>query len=141
MLPGLDDSHSIHAEERLRGERELWLTTVRSDGQPQSSLVGFLWNGGEVLIMSRPGSQKVRNLTGNPRLALHLEVDRSDDAGGVLTVEGVATPAPGPLGADEAAAYTAKYDDVLQDAGLSAEEFLAEYSAVIRARPTRVRTQ
>ena len=38
------------AEGRLRDEGIIWLTTVRSDGQPQSVPVWFLWNGESFLI-------------------------------------------------------------------------------------------
>jgi hypothetical protein len=45
------------------------------------------------------------------------------------------------MGAGETAAYIAMYEDVLVGAGLTAEELLAEYSVLIRVRPTRARTQ
>lgn len=62
MLPGLDETTSGPAERRLRDEREIWLTTVRADGQPQASVAGFLWDGTDVLVLSQPGTAKVRNL-------------------------------------------------------------------------------
>ena len=141
MLPGLAETDTARAEQRLRAEREIWITTVRRDGQPQSSPVGFLWDGAEFLILSRPDSPKVRNLTGNPRLALHLDTDRSGADSGVLTLEGVAALDRAAVGADESAAYLARYEDVLRAAELTAESFFAEYSAVIRVRPTRARVQ
>ncbi len=39
------------AESRLREEMIIWLTTVRSDGQPQSVPVWFLWDGEQVLAL------------------------------------------------------------------------------------------
>ena len=41
------------AERRLREEQIIWLTTVRSDGQPQSVPVWFFWDGEKFLICSR----------------------------------------------------------------------------------------
>ncbi|ADB50764.1 TIGR03667 family PPOX class F420-dependent oxidoreductase [Conexibacter woesei] len=141
MLPNLDDAARARAETRLRDEHEVWITTVRSDGQPQSSPVGFLWDGHSVLIVSQPGSRKVRNLRENPRVALHLEVDRAGDGGdgGILTLEGVATVDPDPIGEREAAAYADKYEEEMRSAELTPEALFADYSAVIRVRPTRVR--
>jgi PPOX class probable F420-dependent enzyme len=141
MLPSLDDSKSAYAEQRLRDEQEIWITTIRRDGQPQASPVGFLWNGADILILSQPSSQKVRNLSANPRVALHLDIDRhAQSGGGVVTLEGLAAIDPNPLRADEAARYVEKYQDVLRDAELTPTELFADYSAVIRVKPTRSRT-
>ncbi|WP_426242139.1 pyridoxamine 5'-phosphate oxidase family protein [Nocardioides sp. LHG3406-4] len=99
MLPGLDDQATAHAEQRLLYEQEIWITTVRPDGRPQASPVGFLWDGASFLILSQPESQKVRNLRGNPHVALHLEIDRQAERdGGVVTLEGVAELDPEPIG-------------------------------------------
>src|SRR4029450_13438017 len=82
-----------HADGRLRREVIVWLTTVRGDGQPQSSPVWFLWDGRTTLIHSLPGSQKVPNIRRNPRVSLHLN---DDGAGGdVVSIEGTATIAEG----------------------------------------------
>ena len=53
------------AERRLREEKIGWLTTVRSDGQPQSVPVWFLWDGERFLIYSQPHRQKLKNMGGN----------------------------------------------------------------------------
>jgi PPOX class probable F420-dependent enzyme len=139
MLPGLDETTSGPAERRLRDEQEIWITTVRSDGQPQASPVGFLWDGSEFLILSQPNTAKVRNVMGNPKVALHLDIARGGETGGVLTLEGVAALDPHPLGAAEASAYVRKYEDVLRSQQLTADELFAEHSAVLRVRPTRAR--
>lgn len=139
MLPGLDDVSNAHAEHRLRTEQEIWIVTVRRDGQPQASPVGFLWDGAEFLILSQPASPKVRNLRDNPRIALHLDIDRDDGGGGVLTVEGLATVDNEPLPEDEAATYVEKYQDVMRMSGLTAKALFADYSTVIRVKPTRAR--
>src|SRR5260221_14203990 len=61
------------AAERLRDEIIAWLATVRPDGQPQPSPVWFLWQEPDILMYSKPNTPKLRNLEGNPRVALHLE--------------------------------------------------------------------
>jgi PPOX class probable F420-dependent enzyme len=139
MLPDLDTDKRASAEQRLREETTLWLTTVRADGQPQASPVGFVWDGARFLIISDPGSPKVRNLRGNPKVALHLDLDKDASDGGVLTLEGVATLETGPPPDDEIAAYLDRHLDAIQAAGLTPAEAFAQLSAVIRVTPTRVR--
>lgn len=140
MLPGLDTTLGTRADRRLRAEQEIWITTVRSDGQPQASPVGFLWDGDTVLIMSQPGSQKVRSLRANPRVALHLDIDRQADGNnGVVTLDGVATLGSQPISTAETTRYLEKYADLLASLEMTADELLAEYSTVIRVHPTRAR--
>ncbi|WP_157988037.1 nitroreductase/quinone reductase family protein [Jiangella endophytica] len=140
MLPGLDDTATATARRRLDDETEIWITTVRVDGQPQTSLVGFLRDGDSVLVLSQPGAAKLRNLRANPRVSLHLDTDRTDGAGGgVLTLEGEAAVEEGPLDGDEAARYVDRYRAVIEQAGATPDDLLAGYSAVIRVTPTRVR--
>jgi PPOX class probable F420-dependent enzyme len=139
-LPTLDDSKSAQVERRLRDEHELWITTVRSDGQPQASPVGFLWDGTSFLILSQPDTPKIRNLRRNPRVALHLDIDRqAEQDGGVLTLEGTATLDADPLSDEDAAAYVRKYEETLRAAEMTPEELFAAYSALIRVTPTRTR--
>ena len=44
MLDPSRQAHA-HADRRLRSEQVAWLTTVRADGQAQSSPMWFLWDG------------------------------------------------------------------------------------------------
>jgi PPOX class probable F420-dependent enzyme len=123
------------ALQRLRQEPVVWLTTVRADGQPQSSPVWFDWNGSDLLVLSQPSAGKVGNITGQPRVALHL----ADDQGGdVVTIEARAE-----LGTEltdaEAESYLDKYVSRIEAAGQTAESMRASYSVVLRLHPTRVR--
>ncbi|WP_158602768.1 pyridoxamine 5'-phosphate oxidase family protein [Jiangella rhizosphaerae] len=140
MLPGLDDAAAGTARRRLEDETEIWITTVRADGQPQTSLVGFLWDGDRVLVLSQPGAGKLRNLRDNPRVSLHLDVDHADGAGGgVVTLEGEAVVEEGPLAGDEAERYVDKYRAVIEAVGATPDDVLAGYSTLIRVTPTRAR--
>jgi PPOX class probable F420-dependent enzyme len=135
----LDPSKPAHARatQRLRSERVAWLTTVRADGQAQSSPVWFLWDGQTFLLYSQPGAQKVRNLAANPKVALHLD---DDGAGGdIVTVEGTAALEPGSPRADRVEGYLAKYRSAIEALGYEAGPFARTYSSAIRVRPTRVR--
>ncbi|TDE08122.1 nitroreductase/quinone reductase family protein [Jiangella asiatica] len=146
MLPDLDDDARARAEERLREQTVVWLTTVSADGQPQTSPVGFVWDGESFLILSQPGQAKVRNLGGNPRVSLHLDLDGEAERNSVLTVEGVATVDPAPPGGsarlseDEAAVYVERYLESMEWAGTTPEATFADFSTVIRVTPTRARS-
>jgi PPOX class probable F420-dependent enzyme len=125
------------AAERLRAEPVAWLTTVRADGQAQSSPVWFLWDGQTFLLYSQPGAQKVRNLAANPKVALHLGDD--GDGGDIVTVEGTAEVEPGTPRADRVEGYLAKYQVAIEALGYEPGPFARTYSTPIRVRPTRMR--
>ncbi|WP_165966699.1 pyridoxamine 5'-phosphate oxidase family protein [Actinomadura sp. 7K507] len=146
MLPDLEGERAARAEERLRKETVIWLTTVTPDGQPQTSPVGYVWNGKTFLMISAPGTPKIRNLRGNARVALHLDLDTASEDHSVLTIEGVAeldpAPAggPAPLDEDEIAAYMEKHRESMDSAGMTPGEVFTELSTVIRVAPARVRS-
>jgi Pyridoxamine 5'-phosphate oxidase len=76
MLDTTTDA-GARADRRLGEEEILWFTTVRSDGQPQSVPVWFLWDGEMFLIYSQPDRQKLKNIGGNSRVGLHLDANTS----------------------------------------------------------------
>ena len=136
MLDPSQDAHA-HADRRLRSEPVAWLTTVRADGQPQSTPVWFLWDGETFLLYSQPGAQKVRNVTANPKVSLHLvDYAAGDD---VVAFEGTAAVEPGTPRADRVAAYLTKYQTAIEALGYEPGPFARTYSMAIRVRPTRVR--
>ncbi len=136
MLDPTDPKHA-HALERLGREAIAWLTTVRRDGQPQSSPVWFLWEGSAFLLFSIPTSAKVPNIRANPRVSLHL----SDDGAGadVVTFEGTAEIVEGMPSPDAVPAYVDKYRGMIEEMGANPTQFGAEYATAIRVTPTRVR--
>jgi PPOX class probable F420-dependent enzyme len=123
------------ADGRLREEEVAWLTTVRSDGQPQSVPVWFLWDGEGFLIYSEPGRQKLRNVGRNPRVGPHLNSDdRGDD---VVRVEGRAELPDGFAPADELLGYVEKYRKAIARIGYDPEGFARAYSVALRVTPER----
>jgi PPOX class probable F420-dependent enzyme len=119
----------------LRAEPVLWLSTVRPDGGPHLVPIWFSWNGREILIASKPGAQKVRNLRANPTAMLALGEAEDDFDVGLL--EGHAELVDAPAAASLPAAHLDKYRSEMARLGLGTDEFLATYSQVIRIRPTR----
>jgi PPOX class probable F420-dependent enzyme len=134
----IDKSHPKwrDAETRLQREVILWLTTVRGDGQPQSSPVWFLWDGDAFLIYSMPQAGKVSNIRSNPNVAAHL----SDDGQGedVVTFDATAEITQDPVKAHDEK-YVEKYRKLIADLGYDEERFAREYSVGIRIVPTRAR--
>jgi hypothetical protein len=53
---------------KLESEEVIWLTTIRGDGQPQSSVVWFLLEGDELLIYSKKGTIRNENVVDNPMI-------------------------------------------------------------------------
>ncbi len=109
---------------RLETEPLIWMTTVRVDGTPQSSLVWFLWEGNQILVYSRRSS-RVRNLTENPRVALNF--NSNDSGGAVATFTGTAeideTRSPVPENPD----YLEKYAADITRIGHTPSSFAEAY--------------
>jgi PPOX class probable F420-dependent enzyme len=136
VLDPSKEAHA-HADRRLRSEQVAWLTTVRADGQAQSTPVWFLWDGETFLLYSQPGAQKVRNVAANPKVSLHLGDDGAGDD--IVTFEGAATVEPDTPRADRVAEYLAKYQTAIEGLGYEPGPFARTYSTAIRVRPTRAR--
>jgi PPOX class probable F420-dependent enzyme len=122
---------------RLTEEPVIWLTTVRSNGQPQTSPVWFLFEDGEFLIYSLAGTARTANLADNPRVSLNL--DGNGLGGNIVTIEGIARIDPDAPPSCDVVPYQQKYRDFIARNGWTPESFAADYPMVIRIRPTRVR--
>jgi PPOX class probable F420-dependent enzyme len=134
MLDTTTDA-GARADRRLREEIMIWLTTVRSDGQPQSVPVWFLWDGETFLIYSQPGRQKLRNIGGNPRVGLHL--NSNDRGGDVVRVEGAAQMLEDFPPATEVGEYLEKYRESIARIGFDPDGFARTYSVALRVTPGR----
>jgi PPOX class probable F420-dependent enzyme len=133
------DSDRRHAEVRLRREKIAWLTTVRRDGQPQSSPVWFLWRDGEIVVYSKPTTQKVRNVQTNPRVAVHLrDVDEGSD---IVSIEGTAEIDDAYPAAAAIPDYVKKYRAMIADINMDPDSFAKSYSVPVRIRPTKIRVE
>ena len=74
--PAMTAATAALAEARLdrflSSEPVVWLSTVRPDGAPHLVPIWFTWDGWSLLVFSKPGAQKVRNLRANPVAMLAL---------------------------------------------------------------------
>jgi PPOX class probable F420-dependent enzyme len=119
----------------LAEEPIVWLSTVRPDGAPHVVPIWFWWDGEALLVFSKPGAQKVRNLRADPRVMLAL--GDADDDFDVGMLEGTAELLDIPTAAILPAAHLEKYRSQLAAIGLDADEYASTYSQVIRIRPDR----
>lgn len=128
-----------HAARRLRADPVIWLTTVRADGQPQSTPVWFIWEEDRdtILMFSLPTSPKLENMRGNPKVSLHF----NDIAGGdVVSIEGTAMIIDDVPPLDQLSLYVDKYRTlIVQELGTEPEAMARQYSQAIRVHPTRLR--
>jgi PPOX class probable F420-dependent enzyme len=113
----------------------LWLTTVRPNGQPQSSPVWFVIDDDEFLVYSLDDTARTANLSENPRVSLNLDSNAGAD---VVVVEGTARIVGGPSSLDHAE-YQAKYHDGIHRIGHTPESFAERYPVPIRITPIRWR--
>ena len=125
------------ADRRLWEETTIWLTTVRSDGQPQSVPVWFLWNGETFLIYSQPGRQKLKNFGRSARFGMHLNAN--DRGGDVVRAEGTAEVVQDVPPANEVGEYLEKYGENIARIGFDPDGFARTYSVALRAKPNRWR--
>ena len=132
----LDDPKHALAEERLRSEIAVWLTTVTPDGQPQSTPVWFHWDGETFLFYSQRGRPKLANIVVNPRVSLHLV--GAPDAEDAIAFEGTAAVDGSAPPGDQIPAYIEKYLDLIDGFGWTPASFAADYSVPVRVTPTRI---
>jgi PPOX class probable F420-dependent enzyme len=134
---------AAHAQERLRQDEMIWITTVRADGQPQTSAVWFHWDGTDFLLVSQPRSPKIRNIEADPRVSLNL--NGTGYGADLVVVEGTAEVVPDFAGGAwpepaRIAAYYAKYERSLRDdLRSSAAEMASAFTTALRITPTRWR--
>lgn len=133
----LDDPKYARADEKLRSEIAMWLTTVTPDGQPQSTPVWFRWDGDTFLTYSQPNRPKLRNIAAEAKVSLHLVGDVEGED--VITFEGTAAIDPTAPPADRLDGYMEKYSYLVERFGWTPSSMAADYSVAIRVTPTRVR--
>lgn len=129
--------HGSEARSRLETEKIIWLTTVRRNGQPQTSPVWFLLQADEILIYSLPDTARVANIEANPHVSLNL--DGNARGGAVVTMEGTARIDRSTPPASQVPEYVAKYAVYMERNGWTPEVFAKRYSAPIRVTYTRGR--
>jgi PPOX class probable F420-dependent enzyme len=137
MKINTDTEFGKRVASRLQEEQMIWLTTTGSDGAPQPRPVWFLWDEETFLIFSRPGGAKMKHISNNHLVAMHL--DGNGKGGDIVVLIGEATIDDTGLRADEVADYVEKYSAGMKRLGMTAAQFSETYSAVIRVVPNQLR--
>lgn len=122
-------------ESALERHDVVWLSSTRPDGRPHLVPVWFVWSDGLIVVFSKPGAQKVRNLLADPRAMVAIG-ERTADFD-IELIEAEAEVAPGSLDETARERFARKYEAALGRAASTVEEFAAVYSQSIRLRPTR----
>jgi PPOX class probable F420-dependent enzyme len=127
------------AQQRLRDERVIWLTTIGADGTPQPNPVWFLWDSSasSFLVYSLPDAQRLRHIERNPRVALHF--DGNGQGGNIVVFGAEARRSTSDPSADQVTAYVDKYRDFIARNFGTPEAFAQRYSVALRITPDRVR--
>jgi PPOX class probable F420-dependent enzyme len=132
------DPFGRRVAEHLRSDPVVWLTTVAPSGAPQPSPVWFLWDGASSLLMfSRAGTSRTRNLATNPRVALNFAGDGR--GGDIVVLSGTASVELERPGDEVVQAYLEKYTELMQRLGYEWESFATQYNVPIRITLTRLR--
>lgn len=116
----------------------IWLTTIRADGQPQTSVVWFLVDGDEILVYSKKGTIRNDNVVANPRVSLNL--NSTPSGGGVVTMEGTARIDMDAPRASENPPYLGKYLKRIEGYNWTPDSFSNDYPLPIRISVDKVRT-
>jgi PPOX class probable F420-dependent enzyme len=125
-----------HAARRLREEIIGWLTTISPEGAPQPVPIWFLWDGDRsILLYSRPGKRKLRNIAANPRVSLNLDSDGID--ADIVVCWGEAHVSGDPP-ASEVPDYVSKYAERIAALGWTPDSFAADFSIPLRIDLTRI---
>jgi PPOX class probable F420-dependent enzyme len=125
------------AREHLERDIVAWLTTVATDGRPQSSVIGFLHDDEGILFYSEPDTPKLRNIAHSPLVSFALQSDPYGDH--YLIIEGTAVVDPTVVPSNRHPAYQPKYHEPNEHWGLDDEQVGRDFSVPIRITPKRVR--
>jgi len=119
----------------LETEPVIWLSTIRADGAPHLVPTWFVWDGEAIVIVSKPGAVKVRNLRANPRAMLALGDAEADFD--VCLLEARADVVAGPCAPSLRALFDAKYAARIAALDVTPAQFARTYSQVIRLAPVK----
>ena len=131
-----DTPFGDRVRKRLDEEVVGWLTTVSKDGTPRPSPIWFWWDGESMLIYSKDGTSRTRNLARDS--ACSFNFDGNGSGGDIIILEGTAAFSDDPP-STEIPEYQAKYQDEIPQIGMDPGTFALGYPIPIRFHPRRLR--
>lgn len=119
----------------LETEPVIWLSSTCADGAPHLVPTWFAWDGEAIVVVSKPGAVKVRNLRADRRAMLALGDAEADFDVGLLEATAELPVEPTPL--ELPATFRAKYAERIAALGLIPAQFARTYSQMIRLVPVK----
>jgi len=121
------------ARDLLSRARVVWIGASRPDGRPHLVPAWFVWDGTEVVVLSRPGAAKVSLVRRDGRVMLGL-MDGDLFDGELIEGEGRVVEAA----TDDLRERIAdKYGDAIGRHGFTPSSFMSTFATAIRIRPNR----
>ncbi|WP_345470156.1 TIGR03667 family PPOX class F420-dependent oxidoreductase [Actinoallomurus oryzae] len=137
VIPDRATAYGERVRRRLTEEMAIWLTTVGRDGTPQPNPVGFLWDGGDsVLIYSQANARRLANIRRQPRVSLNFDGNGGDD---IVVLTGTAEILDGHPAVPDNPAWLEKYGAAINARFGDAASFAERFSVPVRIHLTRVR--
>lgn len=137
VIPDRVTAYGERVRRRLTGEMTIWLTTVGRDGTPQPNPVGFLWDGGDsLLIYSQADARRLANIRRQPLVSLNFDSDGGYD---IVVLTGTAEILDDYPAVPGNPAWLEKYGEAIGARFGSAVKFAERFPVPVRIRLTRVR--
>jgi PPOX class probable F420-dependent enzyme len=137
VIPGQATAYGERVRRRLTDDTAIWLTTVGRDGTPQPNPVGFLWEGGDsLLIYSQTEARRLANIRRQPLVSLNFDSNGGDD---IVVLTGTAEILDDYPAVPDNPAWLEKYGEAIDARFGSAVKFAERFSVPVRIHLTRVR--
>ena len=130
-------AHGQRALQELATEPVVWFTTVGDHGYPQPNLVWFLYDDGDVIIYTQPGTARRKHIAADPHVSLNFNSDPEGHRQTVLL--GIAAEDTSLPKVKNNAAYVEKYAAGIAELGGTVESFSEGYSVPLRVTLTGLR--
>jgi PPOX class probable F420-dependent enzyme len=121
-------------ERRLAGDEIAWLTTVTPGGKPAPRPVWFVWDGTAIVIYSKNGAARLRNIEHNPQVTVSFN---SVGGGDIVVISGRAehlADAPPPSAFP---GLVDKYRSHIDQMGQTPQWYDDNYGVALRVTPER----
>lgn len=137
VIPDRATAYGERVRRRLTEEMMIWLTTVGRDGAPEPNPVGFLWNGGNrLLVYSQADAWRLAHIRRQPLVSLNFDSNGGTD---IVVLAGTAEILEDYPAVPANPAWLEKYGQVIVARFGSAARFAERFPVPVRVDLTRVR--
>jgi PPOX class probable F420-dependent enzyme len=137
VIPDRSTAYGERVRRRLTGEMTIWLTTIGRDGTPQPNPVGFLWDGGDgLLIYSQTDARRLANIRRQPLVSLNFDSNGGED---IVVLTGTAEILDDYPAVPDNPTWLEKYGKAIDARFGGAVTFAERFSVPVGIHLTRVR--